>query len=90
LVADLPAVILNSPETEQVDNPGPASAVGALVIVNDFSETAFPQGEFPAAVSIMVTLPRAISSLPGVYAASVIEFALVNTPFPLDVQVIPL
>jgi len=40
----------------------------------------------PLAVNVSVTLPAVISAAPGVYAAAVNEFALVNEPVPEDVH----
>jgi hypothetical protein len=67
---------------EQVDWSAPAFDVAAAIIVNSFDEVATPQGEFPVAVKVKVTLPAAISAALGVYAG-VNVFPLVNVPVPL-------
>ena len=61
--------------------------VVVFVIVNVLVEVTFPQGEFPVAVNVSVTVPAVISALLGVYVASVKEVAFVKVPVPLEVHV---
>ena len=54
MVALDPPVILIAPELEQVERPGPATAVGAATIVKVLVEVAFPHGALPVAVNVTV------------------------------------
>ena len=65
LVALDPAVILTGVELEQVTTSVPATAVGALVIVNVLVSVASAQGPLPLAVKVSVTLPAVISAALG-------------------------
>jgi len=65
LVALAP-VMVTGPEVEHEVWFPPALAVGAPVMNNVFDEVAFPQGAFPTAVKVKVTLPAAISAAFGV------------------------
>ena len=56
-------------------------------MVSVLLDVALPQGAFPVAVRVNVTLPAEISAALGVYRQVVSEFGLVNDPVPLDVQV---
>ena len=47
------------------------------------------QVPFPAAVSVIVTLPAMVSAGLGVYVAVVNELAFAKVPVPLELQVIP-
>ena len=54
-----------------------------------FVDVAFPQGAFPVAVRVSVTLPAVISAALGVYVGvNVVPF--VKVPVPLVVQFTPL
>ena len=64
---------------------GPAEAVAAFEIVRDMELVAFPQGEFPVAVSVSVTIPALISAPLGVYTGCSIVI-LSNVPVPVVVQ----
>jgi hypothetical protein len=88
-VALAPAVIFTAPELEQVDTAVPATAVGGAFIVSVLVEVAFPQGEFPLAVKVSITLPAVMSAVLGAYLAFVSEVGLVNVPVPLDVHNTP-
>ena len=59
-----PAVIFTAPEFEQVVTTSPATAVGAVVIVKFFVDTAVEHGLLPVAVSVRVIVP--VSPAPGV------------------------
>ena len=48
---------------------GPTDGAGVLIIVSVLVSVAFPQGLFPVAVKVMVTLPAVTSAAPGVYNA---------------------
>ena len=58
--------MFTAPDVEQVVTAVPATDVGAAVIVNVLVDVAFPQGAFPVAVSVKVTLPAVISAALGV------------------------
>ena len=66
LVAVEPAVMLTAPVLEQVDTAVPATAVGAVLIVNVFEEVALAHVPTPVAVNVMVLLPAVISAALGV------------------------
>ena len=59
------------------------------MIVNTLADVADAQVPFPAAVSIIVTLPAVVSAGLGVYVAVVKEVAFEIVPVPLELQVIP-
>ena len=61
-----PKVIFTGPFPEQVTTFEPATAVGFSYTVKNFDEVTIPQGEFPVAVSVIVTVPPAISEALGV------------------------
>jgi len=82
--------MFTAPELEQVDTAVPATAVGSAFIIKVLVEVALPQGEFPVAVKVSVTLPAVMSAALGAYLAFVSELALVNIPVPLDVHNTPL
>ena len=64
----------------------PALEVAALRIVNVLDEVAFPQGEFPYAVKVIITLPAVISVALGVYVQLDNDVAFEKVPVPLDVH----
>lgn len=82
--------MFTAPEPEQVFTGVPAKAVAADVIVMIFEEVALPQGVFPVAVKVIVTLPAAISFGPAAYCVPFKTVASSNVPSPLVVQSVPL
>ena len=53
-------------EPSQIVAFGPAEAVALFTMVRIIELVAFPQGEFPIAVNVNVTLPEVISAALGV------------------------
>ena len=56
-----PKVMFTGPFPEQVTTFEPATAVGFSYTVKNFDEVTIPQGAFPVTVSVIVTVPPAIS-----------------------------
>ena len=61
-----PKVMFTGPFPEHVTTFDPATAVGCSYTVKNFDEVTTPHGEFPVAVSVIVTVPPAISAALGV------------------------
>lgn len=66
LVALAPAVILREAVVAHMVKAVPATAVITLLMLRVFVAVAFPQGVFPYAVKVSVTLPAVISAALGV------------------------
>lgn len=90
LVAEEPPVMFTGLSLVHILRSVPAAAVGSVLIVRTLLDVASTHGETPEAVSVIVTLPAAMSVALGSYVASVKEFTFVNVPLPSgELQVIP-